>query len=180
MNVEVEVRVIVEDPEKLTRILGKIAKKIGRKRQKDIYFVPPHQDYFSEKPVTKYFRVRFLEDGSGIVAFHIVHIEDGRLKYTEEYETGVEDAGKIVEILKLAGFRERVTVVKDRTLFETDDFRITRDHVEDLGWFLEVEAKEVRSVKEARERCREFIKRLGVGFREAPQMGYPDMLLNFR
>ncbi len=133
MGKEVEVRVVVDKPEELRKVLSKIARFVKRKEQKDVYFVPKHEDYFAQDPITKYLRVRFGKDGSGVLAFHIVHLDEkGNKLYTEEHEVEVSNAEEACRILELAGMVPKVTVQKIRDVFETEDFIITLDHVKGL------------------------------------------------
>lgn len=170
MNEEFEIKVIIKDPEKVEAILRSKAKFIKEKKQKDEYFVPNHEDFFSIKPTREYLRVRH-EDGKDLLSYNFCHIDkDGSLLKTDEYETKIEDPKIMSIILRKLDMEDKVTVTKDRKFFDYKNCEVVLDHIEELGYFLEIEA-------ESKKRCNEILDELGIEWEKAPNMGYPDMVL---
>ncbi len=175
---EVEIRVVLEDQEEALEVLRKKADLKEELRQVDSYFVPEDRDFFDEDPTEEYLRVR-EDDSREEVGYHLNHLdEDGSLLYTDEWETEVGDAETMKKLLEKIGMLEKVVVDKRRKVFEYGDFELLLDHIEGLGYFLEVEAKDVEgSVEEKRDKCFDVLESLDLDWNPAPDMGYPDMLL---
>ncbi len=71
----------------------------------------------------------------------------------------------------------RVTVVKTRKYFNCGNFEVTLDKVENLGNFIEVEAKKnFGGIEKTKKSCLNFLKSLNVKYEIKSQMGYPRML----
>lgn len=67
--------------------------------------------------------------------------EAGVWPYSDEYETEVQDGATMRTILEKLEFEERVVVTMQRHYFDNAEYDITLEEVDDLGLFLEVEAK---------------------------------------
>jgi adenylate cyclase, class 2 len=178
MQEEIEIKVFLKNPEEVKATLKKLAKFIKEKTQKDEYFVPQHKDFFAQKPTREYLRVR-SEDGKNNVGYHFCHLDkDGSLIKTDEYETTITNPEMMVVILKKLGMQHRVTVTKHRTYFEYKGFEVLVDHIEELGYFMEIEAKDARgTIKQTKETCYALLDEFGATWEKTPNQGYPDMLL---
>lgn len=179
MKEEVEIKVILKNPKQIENFLQKNAKLIKEKNQKDQYFIPKHEDFFAENPTLKYLRVRH-EQGKHQIAYHFCHFSNDKTIFlkTDEYETNVENPEMATLIFEKLDMKNKVTVTKHRKSYSYKDFIIELDHVEELGYFLEIEAKNLlNSVKETKERCFDILKELNADWEKTPNMGYPDMIL---
>lgn len=181
MEEEVEIKVVLKNPDDVEKHLNNIAKFVKELDQIDEYFVPKGRDYFSENPTKEYLRLRSNKGHSdkNKIGYHFCHFSpDGSLLKTDEYETFVSD-GKIMKtILKNLGAVSRVTVTKQRKTFDYKDFEIVLDHIKELGYFLEVEAKRsFGSLEETKKQCYAVLDELNAKWEKAPNMGYPDMVL---
>lgn len=182
MNEEIEIKVILKNPDQVEKRLKEIGKLIKEEEQKDEYFVPKDNDFFAEHPTREYLRIRYKGDTSKL-CYHYCHYDDkGELLKTDEYETEIKDPEMMATILKNLNFVKRVTVVKHRTYYEYKGFEVLIDKVDGLGCFLEVEAKENSfpsniTVEEVRNSCYEILKEIGAEWEHVPRGGYPDLLI---
>ncbi|MFH1064839.1 MAG: class IV adenylate cyclase [Candidatus Woesearchaeota archaeon] len=178
VNEEIEIKVALKNPEEVLNKLSHSAKFVKDKRQKDEYFVPKHNDFFAVKNTVEYLRIR-SQDGKAEIGYHFCHLApDGSLLKTDEYETKVDDPQMMSTILKKLDMILKVTVTKDRKYFDYKDFEVLVDNVENLGYFLEVEAKNVvGDIGAVKKSCYVVLDELGVKWEKLPDMGYPDLLL---
>lgn len=178
MQEEIEIKVFLKNPDEVETKLKKIAKFIKEKTQKDGYFVPKRKDFFAQNPTIEYLRVRY-EDGKDSVGYHFCHLDkDGSLLKTDEYETKIENPEMMSIILKKIGMKHKVTVTKHRKYFEYKDFEILIDHIEELGYFIEIEAKNVKeSIQQTKKECYKLLDEFGAIWEKTPDQGYPDMIL---
>lgn len=177
MNEEIEIKVRVKNPDSAEVILKDKTRFVRCVDQIDKYFVPAHKDFFGERPVREFFRVRFQE-GKDEIAYHYCHFaDDGRLLRSEEFETGVSSPDVFVQILERLGMKHAVTVTKHRKYFDYGSFEIVLDRVEELGCFIEVEAKRPGPAEETLEKCYGVLNDLGLEWERCPDLGYPEMVL---
>lgn len=181
MNIEIEIKVIVKNVEQVRNYLSKFARKTGNRSQTDVYYVKENCDFFDEKPVYRYLRIRF--DKKSSLDYHICHLtEDKKLLFTEELETGVDKPKVLSQIFENIGLVKRVTVEKDREIYHLRDYTIVLDKIKKLGNFLEIEvvsdsAKTKKEVKAIKDSCYGLLLEIGAKWEKAPEMGYPDMIL---
>lgn len=173
-----EIRVVLKQPQ---AAIAKLDKELGiskKRKQTDHYFVPSHKDFFKEKPTREYLRLR-QEEGNNQLGYHLCHFEEnGSLSSTEEYETEVGDAQTARKLLQKVGMELKVIVDKQRQYYNYQGFELALDHIKQLGYFLEIEAKNVGgSVEEKRQKCFQLLDRLDLDWEQAPKQGYPDMVL---
>lgn len=177
MNEEVEIKVFVKNPEEVEKKLKKVAKFVKEKEQKDEYFTPGHEDFFDIIHPLEYLRVR-QEGGKSTIEYMFLHFdEDGALLKTDEYETKVEDPEMMMTIMKKLDMKHKVTVTKIRKTYEYKDFEVMIDHIKELGYFIEVEAKKVGDIRETKKRCYKILEDIGADWEETQNMGYPLMIL---
>lgn len=177
---EIELRVQVENSNKLISFLNKHAKFIGEKHQIDKYFSPVHRNFIKKRPVIEWLRLR---DSSGkySVNYKNWHYEkDGRSHYCDEYETQIENLGQLEKIFDSLDIKEIVTVDKIRRLYLYQDYEIAIDSVKNLGDFVEIEYKgKLDNLKPAdiTEEMINFLKKLNCGKMTRDFVGYPFQLL---
>jgi adenylate cyclase, class 2 len=179
MNEEIEIKEILKNPQQIEDKLKQIAKFVKEKTQIDEYFTPKHENYFELKRPVKYIRVRH-EDNKSNVEFQFLHFEGDskNLIKTDEYETKVEDPKMMSIILKKLDMVHKVTVKKQRKQFDYKDFEIVIDNVEQLGYFIEVEAKKLLgSLKETKQACFNILEEIGAEWEHPTLGGYPILIL---
>ena len=176
-NVEVEIQVIVKNPEKAETRLNEVGKFIKSRKQIDKYFVPPYRDFFAKDMPDEYLRVRYEEDKNHLNYSFLHFGEDGWLRNTDEYETLVDKPEVVEEVFEKIGLILKVTVKKIRKYFDCGDFEVTLDQIENLGDFMEVEAKkDFGGVDKTRKACENFLNSLNIEYEIQKDMGYPRML----
>ncbi len=174
--IEVEIRTIVKNPSELEDKLSQNYRLIKQKRQVDEYFLHPSRNFYQNPDIREYFRIR-TEGTNSILAYHKAHIKDGKKTHTDEYEVKTDDSTKLKEILLNLSFKPFVTVTKNRQVFDCGDFEACLDHIEELGYFLEIEAKkDFGDIPQTEQECFNFLKKIGVDYLPAPDKGYPDMI----
>ena len=177
-NVEVEIQVIIKNPEKIEARLKEVGKFIKSRKQIDKYFVTPQRDFFAAKDIpNEYLRVRYEEDKNHLNYSFLHFGDDGWLESTDEYETLIDKPEVIEEIFNKIGLIPKVTVEKIRKYFDCGDFEVNLDNIKDLGNFMEVEAKkDFGGVDKTRKACSDFLNNLNVEYKIQKEMGYPRML----
>ena len=179
MNCEIEIKYVIKNPEEVREKLEKTAKFVKEKKQKDEYFSPAGRDFFKKIPAKEYLRIRHNKESGSLAYFYPDLKENGDVIQNNEFESKVDDPGMVSEILKRVGTELSVTVDKTRWSYDFEDFEICLDHVEGLGWFIEVEAKKIiDDVESTRKECYEVLKKIKVEGKDVTSLGgYPDMIL---
>lgn len=179
-DLEIEIKVKVENINSLLQFLEKEAKFTGQNRQLDIYYSPKDKSFLLEKPVKEWLRLR-TEGGKYFITYKKINIEkDGRSHSKDEYESEVTDLTQMEKIFKALNLQEIVKVDKTRKTYAYNDYEIAIDNVDGLGDFVEIEfkGKEIsESSAEITTKMVEFLKGLGVGKITRNYSGYPFQML---
>ncbi len=161
---EVEVKIAVENPEKVRERLRELGEREGKLEQVDVYYQHPCRDFGETDEALRLRRT----DGRIVLTYKGPRV--GREKSREEVEVEVEDGERMDRILRRLGFRplERVKVKKRREVyrvrFEGRDVTVALDEVGGLGTFLELECSvgDRSEVERAEESLLRLAERLGV------------------
>ena len=165
MNIEVEIKIKVDNIKSIKEQLQKYGSLTKSIKQIDEYYVPCHRDFFAQKPFpVEWLRIRTNPDK---IIFEydksINKNSKGEQEYAEEYETEISQPDEMRKILKFLDFKKIVTVEKKREIWDCDNFEICLDKVKNLGSFIEVEAKgNFKNPKEAKTACYDFLNKLGI------------------
>ncbi len=182
MNIEVEVKIAIDNFEEIKTKVAGVGKLMKSIRQIDDYYVPCHRDFFAQKPhPIEWMRIRTNPD-KVVFGYNksINKKADGSQEYAEEYETEISQPEEFKKILNFLDFKKVVTVDKQREYWDCGDLEIALDKIEGLGSFIEVEAKgNFENTTKAKEACLEFLKKLGIEDAESTQIkkGYSVLLL---
>jgi adenylate cyclase class 2 len=182
MNVEVEIKIRVDNLREIREKVSELGKLIKSIEQIDDYYIPCHRDFFANKPhPIEWLRIRTNPDRVIFEYDKSINIkEDGDQEYAEEYETNVSNPEELKKILAFLDFKKIVTVEKQREYWVCGNLEIALDDIKGLGYFVEVEAKgDFGSTAEARRECISFLKELGIKDVEGNYIkkGYPVLLL---
>lgn len=182
MNIEVEIKVKIDNFEEIKEKVSKIGKLIKSIKQIDDYYVPIHRDFFVKKPhPVEWLRIRTNPDK--VVWEYTKSInpkENGDYDYAEEYETEISEKSELEKILGFLDFKKSVTIDKYREYWMCSGIEVALDNVTDLGYFIEAEAKgDFKDEKEAKEECIKFLENLGITDIENKRIkkGYPEIYL---
>lgn len=182
MNIEVEIKVEVNNLEELKKKVAELGKLIKSIKQIDEYYVPNHRDFFAHKPQPiEWLRIR---TNPNKVVFEydksINQKADGGQDYAEEYETEISNPDELKKILSFLDFKKIVTVEKQREYWMCGDIEVALDDVKGLGYFIEAEAKgDFKNPEEARKECINFLEKIGIENDDNIQIkkGYPHLIL---
>jgi adenylate cyclase class 2 len=180
MNIEVEIKVKVDNLEEIKEKISKIGKLIKAIKQIDDYYVPCHRNFFTKKPhPTEYLRIRTNPDKIVFEYTRTINIrEDGDYDHAEEYETEISNVEELKKILEFLDFKKFVTVEKNREYWICGGIEVALDEVKGLGSFVEAEARgDFRDNKKAKKACIDFLENLGIKDVENTQIkkGYPEL-----
>ncbi len=175
LQIEVERKAWVRDPEKLEREVRKIARwqKTGRKA--DFYYAPAGD----RDPVNNCFRIR-LEGGQSWVTFKDKKILR-RSEINRETEVPIRNPVLWARLFESIGFRMFVRKEKHSRIFRyrpDPEIAIELNRVSDLGNFIEVEilCREQKEAPRALPKIEEVFRELGIGRREVEPRLYIEIL----
>lgn len=147
-------------------------------RIQDVYWNDPQRPNLTPdgRGMVNALRLRNKGD-QWFLTFKHDHMDDtGAWLYSDEFETAVQDGKIMRSILENLGFEERVTVTMQRHYFDTQEYQITLEEVDDLGLFLEVEAKSTdRDPADVQHSITGFIASLGIRT-ELVTAGKPELM----
>jgi len=179
-NIEIEIKVKVQNIKPLIRFLNKNARFNNRVHQVDDYFVPSYRNFLKWRPVKEWFRLR-NENGVYTLNYKNYHFDSqGKSHHCDEFETSIENLDQTRRILKVLNFNLIVKVDKVRKVWTYKDYEIAIDSVKKLGKFIEIEYRgKSKNLKpsEITGQMIKFLKDLGCGLLKRSYQGYPFLLL---
>lgn len=175
-NIEVEIKIPANKKifENVRLYLKKHGKLVGTSREIDKYYNSPHRNFLELKHPVEYLRIRSKSSGSSVTYKKVYFNENGRFTHADEYESKIEKMDQMEKIFSILNFDNFITIDKKRETFEFEDkFEIDLDTVKDLGYFIEIEAKENFGGKDAtHERLADFAKKIGLDPEKQDSDGY--------
>lgn len=179
-NIEIEIKVRVENSKALIEFLKTSGEFISENHQVDEYFSPNYKDFLSIRPVAEWLRLRNSNDKCSINYKNWHFDENGKSHYCDEFETKIESADQLNNILSALNFKSIVTVDKLRKTYTYKDYEIAIDSVRSLGDFIEIEYigknDNIDPDKTTSEMIK-FLKDLDCGKIIRDYVGYPFLLL---
>ncbi|MEM0020683.1 MAG: class IV adenylate cyclase [Fervidicoccaceae archaeon] len=143
MEVEVKIKISLEEYEELKKKLSIICKEINETEMSDTYFSHPCYDLAERDEAI---RLRRTSTVSGKVISELTYkgkrMEAGYVKTRNEITVNVENDSTILQLLRALGFKEAIVVRKKRTEFDCSSYIVSLDEVSGLGTFIEIEGKE--------------------------------------
>lgn len=168
MEVECKVRIDEARAARLVQVLQRVdARHLGSSTQADTYFHHPARDLVAADEA---FRMR--EDG-GFELTYKGPRSPGDLKAREEFNLTL--AGDPRPLLEALGFRPAARLVKQRDAWSLGGCEVAIDHIEGLGWFVEVEAGE--GLNDPAAAIQDILATLGLGDRTKVTDSYLGMAL---
>jgi len=177
-HLEIEIKFALKNPEETLLFLQNNGTFLKESFQKDTYFLPSHKNYLEKKPITEWLRIRESDNGHSINYKNWAVKEWINENYCDEYEIHIdmpEDAKNIFGVLQI---KPIVIVNKRRKLFTYKNIEIALDEVDELGRFIEFEAKgEFISIEEARDYLYKIANEMWTKLEDQDKKWYPYVLL---
>jgi predicted adenylyl cyclase CyaB len=192
MKEEIVIKVKVHNPDDVLSFLNANATFVGKRKQRDTYFVKKDKDYFLEKPTKEFFRMRseekyssdsnLLNKENNEVAYHFCYYDDeGNLTKTDEYEMRIEDPVIMKQILEHIDMVEKIEVEKLREVFKYKKCEIVFDTVSGLGKFVEIEVVMLDdSERNLRMYMKKILREIGIDNPKQISEGYALQLLRLK
>lgn len=174
-EIEIKIEVTYIQYQTLSNYFQRTAAIQTEKKQLDNYYSPADEDYYNAGD--RCLRIR-KEDNQSILSYKRIYNEGSEAQYIEEYETFIGDFEIIQNILKSIGFTCNITVDKYRREFVTEDgYFIALDKVDKLGYFIEIENRNIEDSIEMRNKgLLNFIRSLNLDINKRNNEGYSNML----
>lgn len=178
-NIEIELKFPLYNPDEIKNELNNIA-KVGKVNdyQKDIYYVPAHKNFFEEKPVTKWLRLRESQKWYSLDFKHYHSTATNTSSVCDEFVVKLDNLESFKEIFKRLDFKELIVVDKTRNTRIYKDVEIAIDEVKDLWIFIELEASgEFEDEESATKHLHEIANELQLKIWAQDFKGYPYLIL---
>ncbi|MBI3963849.1 MAG: class IV adenylate cyclase [Candidatus Kerfeldbacteria bacterium] len=178
-DLEVELTFPLLNPEALTAFLkDRATAERSDLSQKDTYYTPAHRNFIAAKPISDWLRIRETPNGASVTFKHWHNKEDPESVVADEYETSIGDADALHAVFRALDMQPIVTVEKHRSTWVYRGVEIAVDHVTDLGWYIELEAKgDFPSVDAATKHLYAVLTELQADVGPQDFKGYPHRLL---
>lgn len=173
--IEIEVKARLDDPKQMERtVIALGASPLGIESQADTYYNTPYRDFGKTDEAL---RIR-VQDGVSFLTYKGPKM-DRVSKTRKEFQTGINDANTMGNILSSLGFFPVATVTKKRKNFRLGDFFISLDEVRNLGDFIEIEmsVKDSWNYEEKVESIFKLIEKLGISRESTIRSSYLEMVL---
>ncbi|MBD3194138.1 MAG: class IV adenylate cyclase [Candidatus Lokiarchaeota archaeon] len=191
---EVEIKVRIEDPEKMKRNFEESnIKYICSLRHEDSYFNMP-EGLRNFKESDEALRIRqsleydktndkSIQKEQSYLTYKGAKI-DVMTKTRREIEIKIGNAHDMLEILNILGFKRVLNVIKERELYETkfngEEVEILIDYLPDLDqYYMEVEViiESKRKLEPIRRKLFTFLKQFGISESDSIRKSYLELLL---
>ena len=176
--IEVEVKAKINSFSEMEEKLKEIgAEKFKVESQNDIYFASPIVDFAKTDEAL---RIRSTDNGI-FITYKGPKLND-KAKTRKEVEMAIESASKARDIFEEIGFREVMSVKKNRQYYKFEDFEISLDNVLGLEPYMEIEIalSDGEDYSEAQNRIFDLFEKLGVrdGFERTSYLELLEKLNN--
>lgn len=138
--IEYEIKAKLDDQKAFTNLITSLGGRYGmRLMQTDTYLTNDVLDFPGEGSV---FRMR-VSTGDGIGKSSFITYKgpkiDEKTKSREELEFGVSDPNIALDVLRRMNFAVVLSIKKTRQEYYLGMYTVCVDHVDELGWFAEIE-----------------------------------------
>ncbi|MCX6803516.1 MAG: class IV adenylate cyclase [Candidatus Diapherotrites archaeon] len=177
-SIEIELKFPLLNKNELIKKLDLIAKRDKESSQKDTYYIPKHRNFMNTKPVSEWLRIRETKHGASVTYKNYHKEKNTESVSADEYETYVTNAGELNKLFNAIDIKSLIVVDKKRITWHYKDTEIAIDTVEELGDFIEAEAKkDFASVEEANKYLHSITKEIGAIVGKQDFEGYPFLLM---
>lgn len=162
--IEVEVKAKITDFNAVKKMLKKInAEKDHIEHQEDSYFNSPIKNFAETDEALRIREVSVNNISKTFITYKGPKI-DSQSKTREEVELEVENPKKIAKVFEHLGFKKVAKVIKNRTIYNIDQYIISLDEVEGLEPYMEIETdlEDGSEFEEALNKIFDIFKKLGI------------------
>ena len=179
-NIEIEIKLKLDNPSILLEWLKNNAELIKTSNQTDYYFDPPHKTYIYDnkfdgtKDADEWFRIRVSDKGNEI-CYKKWHRkpETGESTHADEIETMIGNEKQMLIILEKLGFKPTSTIKKHRNSYKYKNFQFDCDEVENIGFFVEIEFQgELEDPAQGKQIILDLLKEIGINDWKKTKRGY--------
>ncbi|MCD7782200.1 MAG: class IV adenylate cyclase [Methanosphaera sp.] len=162
--IEVEVKAKVNEKIEVLKKIDEMGAVYSHtEKQYDIYYNPLNKSY---EDTDEALRIREIPDGEEfkrILTYKGPKI-DSKSKTRKEVEVTIDNTDNMNEILNCIGFKAAAVVNKTRRIFNYNDYTITLDKLDGLGYYMEIEyvATEDDDIKEIRDNIIDVFSDIGI------------------
>ena len=147
--------------------------------QNDMYFSPTHFPFFGGKIDNECLRIRILENKNILSYKKFIPKDKKSPAHCIEHELEISDGEKMKLILEDLRIEEAFTLKKERKIFiYKKNIEIALDHVEDLGFFIELEIKNKENIEQSLKEMTAFVKKFEITENMRNYEGYAYLLFN--
>ena len=142
VEIEIKVKLSKGEYQRIKESLESIAKYDKLTVQMDEYFTPEYRDFTKEQYPFEWLSVR-KRGGKNILNYKHYYPEGAeKHEWCDEYEVSLDNCEKLKKIFERLNIKSFAIINKTRyTYIYKDKYEIALDEVEDLGYFIEIEVK---------------------------------------
>lgn len=162
--IEIEIKAKIDDKnDALNKIKSLGATYSHSEEQEDIYFNAPDKDYRESDEALRIRLIPIDNKVKKILTYKGPKI-DSQSKTRKEIEVEVSDLDKMTDILIELGFKPSAIVSKVRRIFYYDEYTITLDKLEKIGYYMEIEcvSDSQEDIEETRDNIMELFKKMNI------------------
>ncbi len=175
---EVEIKLQITPPEafKVRQLL--VGRGASAVHHIDTYFDTPDGAFSTKEPIEEWLSCRQRGGRTHLNHKKFTYGADGIAMDCAEVDVTVSSPEGAAGLLQALGFRELVTVSKERLEALVDDVLVALDKVDNLGQFVELEATQPHGdYRKTREYLFEVASSLGISQGRIDNRGYPYQLV---
>lgn len=179
VETEIKIKLTEKEYKELDLFLKENGDFKGESRQVDTYYEPSYRKFIRdefEKGLSVEEWLRIGVRGNKTI-LNYKHWYDN--KYCDEYEVEIDDAENLDKIFSILGIEKLIVVDKTRKKYMyLEKYEIVLDHVEELGFFCEIEVKKYEKTPlEEYDKLLKIAKSLNLNLEHIDKVGYPYHLL---
>lgn len=162
--IEIEIKAKITNPKMAFEKINDIGGEYSHTEiQRDIYFNGENRDF---RKTDEALRIREIPDGDdfiNILTFKGPKL-DSETKTRKEIEVTIDDKEHMTDILINLGYKPSAIVNKVRRIFKYEEYIITVDKLNELGYFIEIEyvAEDEENIEPIQNNIFELFGKLGI------------------
>lgn len=180
-NIEIEIKIKIDEAtyNRCKSFLEKNATFINASGEVDQYFNLSHRDFVATEYPSEWLRLREKNEKITLNYKHWYPENSPNATHCDELESSIWNADSFIKIFAAIGVVPLVKVAKNREKYIfKDEFEVSLDFVEELGYFIEIEyVGKSTSIEEANIQLREIAQALNVDLSQKDNRGYPYWML---